>query len=113
MNGDMVRQTVQMVRTVCADHAIEPLIPLTSVSDRCFDLTVPILLLSTTQPELLQHTTAPAALPRWPRHRRTPYRIGIEAMPLLVAPSPYWRMVSTVKHAMDPHEIIPPGRYSS
>jgi hypothetical protein len=33
-------------------------------------------------------------------------------MPLLVEPSPYWRMVSTLKQAIDPHQIIAPGRYS-
>jgi hypothetical protein len=114
MKGETVARTVDMVRRVCKDHAIEPLITLTSMSDRCFDVTVPILF-----PQHVANRSAEA-------HRCyrqlfctgreigiAPYRIGIEAMTMLLEPSPFWRMVSTIKQALDPHQIIAPGRYSN
>ena len=43
MSGKTVRRTIDMVRRVCKNYAIEPLVTLTSLSDRCFDMTVPVL----------------------------------------------------------------------
>jgi FAD/FMN-containing dehydrogenase len=114
MDSDTVRQTVDMVRTVCTDHAIEPLITLTSVSDRCFDVTVPILF-----PQHDPARTAEAYRCFWQllddgrEIGVAPYRMGVEAMTLLVEASPYWRMVAALKRAVDPHQILAPGRYSN
>jgi 4-cresol dehydrogenase (hydroxylating) flavoprotein subunit len=114
MNGETARRTVDMVRRVCKDHAIEPLITLTSLSDRCFDMTVPILF-----PQHDGERTADAdrCFRQLFRDGReigvAPYRMGVEAMTLLVEPSPYWRTVSAIKQAIDPHQIMAPGRYSN
>ncbi len=43
MKPETVRRYVETVRAVCPRHGVEPLITLTSVSERCFDSTVPIL----------------------------------------------------------------------
>ena len=42
-----------------------------------------------------------------------PYRINIEAMPEMAnAPnSTYWELVHTIKAAIDPNDILSPGRY--
>jgi hypothetical protein len=114
MNDKTVTRTVDMVRTVCIDHEIEPLITLTSLSDRCFDMTVPIL--------FPKHDGERAAEAHRCFRRLflggreigvAPYRMGVEAMALLVEPSPYWRTVSALKEAIDPHQIMAPGRYSN
>jgi 4-cresol dehydrogenase (hydroxylating) flavoprotein subunit len=114
MNGETVRRTVDMVRRVCTDHAIEPLITLTSLSDRCFDMTVPILF-----PQHDEERTAEAYRCFRQLFRNgceigvAPYRMGVEAMTLIMEPSPYWRTVSAIKQAIDPHQIMAPGRYSN
>ena len=114
MNGETVRGTVDTVRRVCADHSIEPLINMTSVSDRCFDLTVPILF---PQHDGTRTAEARRCFRQLFRTGRdigvAPYRMGIEGMTLLLEPSPYWNMVSTIKQAIDPHQIMAPGRYSN
>src|SRR5262249_2724348 len=43
MKPACVRQYVKMVTTVCIAHGVEPLITLTSLSDRCFDSSIPLL----------------------------------------------------------------------
>ena len=114
MNGGAVRRAVDMVRRVCKDHAIEPLITLTSLSDRCFDMTVPILF---SQQDGERTAEAYRCFRQLFRDGCeigvAPYRMGVEAMTLLVEPSPYWGMVSALKQAIDPHQIIAPGRYSN
>lgn len=113
MQDHTVREAVAMVRRVCLEHRIEPLMTLTSLSSRCFDLTVPIV--------FAQKNAAQTA-----RARRcfddlfaqgqqigiAPYRVGIEAMSSLVRPSPYWQLVAALKAAVDPDRIMAPGRYS-
>jgi len=42
-----------------------------------------------------------------------PYRVGINSMHQVIDPNdPYWEVVRSVKHALDPNNIIAPGRYS-
>ena len=43
MNPDRVSRYVDMVENICVAHGIEPLITLTSLSNRCFDSSVPLL----------------------------------------------------------------------
>jgi 4-cresol dehydrogenase (hydroxylating) flavoprotein subunit len=43
MTAERVGRYVAMVGEICATHAIEPLITLTSLSERCFDSSVPLL----------------------------------------------------------------------
>jgi 4-cresol dehydrogenase (hydroxylating) flavoprotein subunit len=53
---EIVRGTVDMVRKVCLEHKIEPLMTLTALSNRCFDLTLPILF---SQKDAVQAAGAP------------------------------------------------------
>ncbi len=42
-----------------------------------------------------------------------PYRVGVQSMGLIVDPgNPFWQVARTVKIALDPYQIIAPGRYS-
>ena len=38
-----------------------------------------------------------------------PYRIGVKATTLITEPPAYWRTVSALKQAIDPHQIIRTG----
>jgi 4-cresol dehydrogenase (hydroxylating) len=104
---------VAMVNEVCARHAIEPLITLTSLSDRCFDSSVPLLFDRRNPEETAQaHTCYRALLDAGQAKGFLPYRIGVNAMDWLVRPGlPCWDMIAAIKSAVDPRHIISPGRY--
>jgi 4-cresol dehydrogenase (hydroxylating) flavoprotein subunit len=112
MKQRMIRNAVDMIQRVCKENKIEPLMTLTSLSNRCFDLTVPILF---SQGDRAQTEDARRCFQQLFREGQkigvAPYRVGVEAMPLLVQPTPYWQLVSSLKAAVDPHNIIAPGRY--
>lgn len=40
-----------------------------------------------------------------------PYRVGIQSYPQLSEASVFWSTVDTIKHSLDPHHILAPGRY--
>ena len=113
MKAENVYDSVAMARKVCFEHNIEPLITLTALSSRCFDMTIPILF---TQKDDSQTASArrcyEALFSEGRKLGIMPYRVGIEAMPLLVNRSSYWRLVSALKATIDPKQIIAPGRYT-
>ena len=113
MSSETVRRYVAMVGAVCARHAIEPLITLTSLSDRCFDSSVPLLF---DRHDSVAVERAQACcrelLETGESQGFVPYRVGIQAMDWLVRPGlPCWDMVAAIKSAIDPQGIIAPGRY--
>ncbi|WP_292976761.1 FAD-binding oxidoreductase [Nitrosomonas sp.] len=104
---------IQMVTTVMNKYKLEPLITLTSLSDRCFDSTVPLLFDPDSETarrnaencywELLEEGKKQGFLP---------YRVGIQTMNWLSANnSSCWQMARKIKHSLDPDMIIAPGRY--
>jgi 4-cresol dehydrogenase (hydroxylating) flavoprotein subunit len=108
-----VRRYVQMVDDTCAGYGIEPLITLTSLSDRCFDSSVP-LLFDRRDAAATRRAQAcyMALLEAGKEEGFLPYRIGVQAMDWLVRRGlPCWDMAAALKSAIDPRGIISPGRY--
>ncbi len=115
MKPQIVRKYVEFVHQICAKHQIEPLITLTSVSDRCFDSTVPIIFDPQNSEDATRAKTCYAELLKegilLGFH---PYRSSIDQMKDLVnLDHPFWAMQKTLKQALDPKGIIAPGRYSA
>jgi FAD/FMN-containing dehydrogenase len=110
----IVRRYVDMVREICPRHGIEPLITLTTVTDGCFDSTVPILF----DPEepgapARAHECYSDLVRAGQRIGVVPYRVAASQMSAVVDPSACcWQMVASIKHALDPSELIAPGRYA-
>jgi hypothetical protein len=109
-----VRRYVQFVGAETPKFGIEPLITLTSLSERCFSSTVPILY----DRNAVEQCDAAAACYRHLRDQGRslgyfPYRLGVDSMEWLrgIAPE-HWQFVSRVKTALDPSGILAPGRYS-
>lgn len=114
MKPQSARAYVEMVHEVCRAHAMEPLITLTTLSDRCYDSTVP-LLFDRSDPEETQRAQAcyRALFRAGCTHGFIPYRANIDSMSLFLRPeSSFWRLTRGLKRAVDPDDIIAPGRYS-
>lgn len=110
--GD-VRDFVRMVHDITPRYGIEPIITLTSLSDRLFDSTVPLLFDRNDRAA----TAAAAAcfddlLYSGKARGWFPYRVGIDAMPALMDMQDSARSFhERLRRSLDPHDILAPGRY--
>jgi 4-cresol dehydrogenase (hydroxylating) len=114
MRTQDVRAYVSMVKEVTHRHGIEPLITFTSLSDKLFDSTVPLIF----ERERPEATAAAKACYRelllagreggW-----FPYRVGIDTMsPLQSLLSDAARTFQQrLRFGLDPHDLLSPGRY--
>ncbi len=113
MRPSDVRNFVAMVQDITPRYGIEPLITLTSLNERLFDSTVP-LLFDRKDPVA---TAAAAACFNELLHSGKaqgwfPYRIGIDAMPALMEMQSSARSFhERLRQNLDPHDILAPGRY--
>ena len=114
MTGESARAYVDMVHDICPRFGIEPLITLTSVNERCFDSTVPLLFDPASETDRA-HACYDALFEAGRGLGFLPYRMSVRAMTRYTADrnSTYWEMVRTLKRAVDPDGIIAPGRYAS
>jgi hypothetical protein len=113
MRGATARAYVEMVQRVTRGHGIEPLLTFTSISDKLFDSTVPLLF-------------DPTA-PRGPEAARAcfdellgagreigvfPYRVGVDAMPAVASlQRDALAFHARLRDAIDPRRLVSPGRY--
>ncbi len=103
-----------MVERVCTAHGIEPLVTFTSLSARCFDSTVPILF-DPKEPGAREraHACFEALFAEGKALGFVPYRLNVEAQRSAIDyDSTYWKLVGRIKQAMDPDNLIAPGRYA-
>lgn len=114
MKSERVRIYVEMVKTVCTAHGMEPLITLTSLSDRCYDSTVPLLFNRQNTKESEQaHACYEALFTAGKQEGFLPYRTSIQSMHLFTdSTMACWRLARQLKHAIDPYNILAPGRYT-
>jgi FAD/FMN-containing dehydrogenase len=113
MKAAAVRTYVDLAHEICPRYGVDPLITLTTVSEHCFDSTLPILYDRALGPEAA-HACYDALLEACHSHGFLPYRMDIRSMRRLAddGESPYWRMVRSLKRAIDPADLIAPGRYA-
>ena len=114
MRPERVGAYVRMVEEICLAHALEPLITLTSLSDRCFDSSVPLLFRRDDPAQVERALRCYEALFEAGRREGfLPYRIGVHAMERIThSGTPFWATVAKLKAALDPDGIIAPGRYA-
>lgn len=113
IKADAVRDYVSLVNETCPKFGIDPLVTLTTVSEQCFDSTVPILFDRDRDGEKA-HECYHALFDACRSRGYLPYRMNVESMRLYTddSDSSYWQMVKTLKSAIDPHNLIAPGRYA-
>ncbi|MDO8699463.1 MAG: FAD-binding oxidoreductase [Rhodoferax sp.] len=108
-----IRAYVDMVKRITRQHGMEPLITFTSISDRLFDSTVPLLFERDNPSAVAAAQACYTDLLEAGRERGWfPYRVGIHSMQLLTS----LQTDSKVFHArlrkdLDPHDLMAPGRY--
>ncbi len=114
MKDSVVRAYLKIVKTVCERHMIEPLITLTTISNSTLDCTVPILFdLSDKADAERARECHDELLSECKKIGLFPYRLGIHSMGQVTDnPTPFWKLVQTLKKSIDPHNIIAPGRYT-
>jgi FAD/FMN-containing dehydrogenase len=114
MKSGIVERYVDFVTRTLTLHRIEPLVTLTSLSDRCFDSSVP-LLFDRSDPDATARANPcyRSLLDEGAREGFVPYRVGIGAMDWLEARDTVaWQLLGKIKRSLDPDGIIAPGRYS-
>ncbi len=113
MRPQGVRSFVEMVKEVAPRHRIEPLITLTTLSDKLFDSTVP-LIFDRGDASALQHAKDcyQDLLQRGSALGSYPYRLGIDALQAYSLGHPLsGAMSNKLRQALDEHDILSPGRY--
>jgi hypothetical protein len=113
MRGAGARAYVQMVREITRRHGIEPLLTFTSLSDKLFDSTVPLLFDRNSPAAVAAAQACYRELIAAGRERGWfPYRLAVDAMPELQG----WlddsaRLHARLRREFDPHDLLAPGRY--
>jgi 4-cresol dehydrogenase (hydroxylating) flavoprotein subunit len=113
MRPDGVRAYINMVKCVTQRHGMEPLITLTSLGDRLFDSTVP-LIFERADPAAMSRARAcyDELLVTGRAQGWFPYRVGVDSMAQIAAwQSDSAALQARLRSVLDPHDILSPGRY--
>lgn len=113
IRGNDVRRYINMIEAICPQYGVNPLITLTTVNDRCFDSTVPLLFDRRDPNATARANECYSALYKaGQKEGFLPYRLNIDAMDILnTGGSAFFKFANTLKAAVDPNFILAPGRY--
>lgn len=108
-----VRAYVDMVNAIAPKHGIEPLITFTTLNDRLFDSTVPIVFERHNPAAVAAAAACYTELLHTGRaHGWFPYRVGVGTMGTLAGlQNSSLAFHRRLKEGLDPRSIISPGRY--
>ena len=113
MRAQGARAYVEMVGAITRKHGMEPLLTFTSLSDKLFDSTVP-LLFDRNSPAAVEAAQAcyRELILRGREQGFFPYRLAISAMPELAALTQDSQgLHERLRRELDPHDLLAPGRY--
>lgn len=109
-----VREYVEFVVRTASGFGVEPLITLTALSDKIFDSTVPLLFDRSSAAATANAQACYEALMTGGQALGFfPYRVGVHSMRWLAECAPDNAQLSArLKAALDPQQILAPGRYA-
>lgn len=108
-----LRAYVNMVKEIAPRHGLEPLITFTTLSDKLFDSTVP-LVFDRSNPRAVEATAAcyKELFETGRANGWLPYRVGINNMQTLIGlQTDSIAFQTRLRKDLDPHDIMAPGRY--
>lgn len=113
MRPSGVRAYVRMVNDLAHKHGMEPLITLTSISDKLFDSTVPLLFSRKHPPSVAAAQACYRDLLETGRAQGWfPYRVGVDTMHFLSdLQSDSKTFHKRLRKDLDPYDLMAPGRY--
>ena len=111
---DLLMRMIDMIKETLRKHGFDEAVSLTSINEKCAIGVIPIIY----QPPEETSKAHECFHELWQRGKKLgchPYRINIAAMPEMAeAPnSTFWDLAHGIKAAIDPNDILSPGRYSS
>lgn len=114
MKPEAVRRYLGFLVPTLRRHSLEPLVTLTSLSERCFDSSVPLIFERNSEIARQRAQLCYAELlEAGGKFGFVPYRVHVGAMSWLTArEAGHWYFAERLKRALDPDEIMSPGRYS-
>lgn len=111
--ADEIEGYVERVNRIMPEHGLEPLITLTCFSEQSADSTIPILFDPSHPAQQARAQACYQALFEACREQGwLPYRLNIEHQRQLAEDGRLWRICGRLKRALDPHNLIAPGRYA-
>lgn len=118
MRPARVRVYLELLKHIMREHGFEPLITLTSLNDRLFDSTVP-LLFDRDDPSSVEraHRCHRELLSKCAAEGFFPYRLGVAGSDVLrdgsaVGVGQVPALHARLRAAIDPNDILAPGRYT-
>lgn len=114
LRASNVRQFLEMAKRVLEQHHFPCNITLVSFGGLCLDGTL-LLKYDRNNPDDCERAKRcyAALFQGGMQIGVTPYRVGVQGMKLLVDETqPFWQLARTLKHALDPNNILSPGRYN-
>lgn len=114
MDAKSVKNYIETVKKILIQYQFKFILTLTHLNTSCFDSAVPIIFDKTNSEELHRaHQCYVALFEACKKQGFYPYRMPAEFMQLLPEEQiTFWQTAREIKKALDPNDIISPGRYS-
>ena len=114
MRPETVRRYLDFLVSMMRKHALEPLVTLTSLSERCFDSSVPLVFDRSSEAATRRARDCYIELLNvGSRLGFVPYRVHVDAMPWLTERlSVHWDLIDQLRNAVDRSGIFSPRRYA-
>ena len=109
----VMKQFIDMVRTIAPKYNIEPMITFTNLSGISTDSTIPIVF-DKENPQAVEdaHNCLNALYHEGLKQGFLPYRLNIKQQQELDPDSTFWKTAGKIAYALDPKGIISPDRYN-
>ena len=114
LKGASVEQAVESIEAICRAQGFDPLIGFSTFTEHSLYLALPLLFDRQNDAETKRaHACYRALAVAGNTHGYPLYRAGIHAMDMVVdMDHPFWQTAEKIKKALDPDNIMSPGRYS-